>query len=379
MKTPQQIIILTPLPFWHPGTKEYVHELKKKGWKVIALDIWNFLYYDENQNLYSFNPFFARGVIGRIYRYCFRITFLKSKINTGSIVDIHWCDYNYYRYIKILRSIKLKIVATFFGSDFYRMPMHAIEKMRKFLALVDKIMMGENMVDDFLKLYPEFSYKIGTMQYGSKRMEKLYEQKSIFNKENIRKKFNIPNGHLVISIGYNAKPEQQHFKILESIQKLDKNTKSKITLLFILTYGKDNKTYYEKLLATIRKLDIHTLCFTKFMNETELYELRILSDITVNFQTSDVLSSSIKEAFVADNVVITGEWLPYHIYKDIGVFFLQVSEHTLASVLYDVIHNFDLYHQQCEQNARIVYNFAKWDNVIQDFTSVYLQLYAKSE
>ena len=44
----KKILILTPIPIWHPGTKELVELLNKNNFNVELLDVFNGFFIDEH-------------------------------------------------------------------------------------------------------------------------------------------------------------------------------------------------------------------------------------------------------------------------------------------------------------------------------------------
>ena len=68
----QRINILTPIPFWHPGTLEFISELKKRNYSVVALDIWSFQFFNEKEEYKYLYPRFLKGFAFKIYRKLFR-------------------------------------------------------------------------------------------------------------------------------------------------------------------------------------------------------------------------------------------------------------------------------------------------------------------
>jgi hypothetical protein len=67
----------------------------------------------------------------------------------------------------------------------------------------------------------------------------------------------------------------------------------------------------KNLIDRIRNFGINNLVIEERVNDFELAEIRFVSDITINMQTTDALANSIKEAIAAQNILIVGDWLPY--------------------------------------------------------------------
>lgn len=370
-----RINILTPIPFWHVGTTELINKLRENSFIIVALDIWDFKYYDEQGNIQNLVPKLFKGIFKKIYLRLFRKHIIRKYINNNDIVDIQWCGHYYSKYIDCIKKRKVKIIATLFGSDFYRSSVKEKKIQSKIFEKADNIVMGINMLTDFEKYFPNLNHKIKFNQYGSVRIDKIIEINTPSNKKIFRDKYNIAKNKIVITIGYNSKPEQQHLRFLEQIIKLPKNIKDKLLLIFPLTYGEQKDSIYiNELKNKVIILNIDSLYFENRLTDEEIAETKIISDITINLQTTDALASSIKEAFAAENILIVGKWLPYSIYEDIGLFFKRSEIDEFYNVFLDVLNNLDYYKSQCFKNPEITSKFASWKNIIPQFINIYSQV-----
>ena len=369
-----RVNILTPLPFWHPGSYELTDGLKNEGIEVVALDIWSFRYFDKTGKLHSLIPWFIKGYLVRVYRRLFRKRIIKKYIKPGDIVDIQWCGHYYSEYIEFIKKRNVGLIATLFGSDFYRSSKDELNIQRKIYETADKIVLGPNMKPDFEKVFPGFSEKIVFNQFGSKRLDIIVELDQKTKKETLKAKYGIPDNKIVVTLGYNAKPEQQHLFFLEQLKKTHALQKERIFLLLPLTYGKDDIAYYSKLLSTLSETGIQYRCFEERLSDEEIAETKLVSDITVNLQTTDALSSSVKEAFVAGNILLVGDWLPYSIYNDLGAYFFTASKEEFSNKLFNIIDRFDFYKNESRKNSEIIQKFASWKYIIPEFVSIYKEL-----
>ena len=73
------------MPFWHPGTAEFIEELKKRGFSVVALVIWSFTYFDENEKYHNLVPNFKRFFY-KIYKFNFRKYIIKKYIKKAILL-----------------------------------------------------------------------------------------------------------------------------------------------------------------------------------------------------------------------------------------------------------------------------------------------------
>lgn len=364
----KKLNILTPIPFWHPGTQEFIDGLKQNGFTIVALDIWSFNYYDENQEIKNLVPKLFRGKGERVYKRLFRSYIIKKYIKKDQIVDIQWCGHYYSKYIKQIKKNSGKLFATLFGSDIYRSSTEEHKIQRKIFLEADKIVMGVNMAEDFSKLFPGLESKYLFAQYGSKRLDLIDEFAMHVDVSSLKQKYKIPKGKIAITVGYNSKPEQQHLKLIEIINSYDVSLKEKLFLIFPLTYGVSKEdNYYKKLISAIEGINVDHIIFENRLSDLELIETKFISDITINLQTTDALSSSIKEAFSSDNIVVVGDWLPYDVYEELGVFFMRRSLDQLSETLIQTISNIDSLKENCRSNREIIISFASWKHLIKQF------------
>lgn len=365
------------MPFWHPGTMELIEELRGRGISVCTLDIWTLRFYDENGNDHSLHPKMLKGFMLKLFIRLNRRRIIKKYINKTDVVDIQWCGYYYAKYIDDIKKSSLKVIATIFGSDFYRNTLEEKKIQSKIFQEADSIVIGPNMKGDFLEFFPEFETKLDFGQYGSKRLEIIDQLNSSANNIAFRKKYNIPIEKLVVTIGYNARSEQQHLIFINQLKRLSEKEKENIFLLIPMTYG-GTDDYIMQVKDALNSLGTAYLCVEKslvtkekWLTDEELSELRVMSNITVNIQTTDALSSSIKEALLSGDVVITGDWLPYEIYQEIGAFIIRSKNEHIFNVFKDVLNEYPDYKLKVTSNRDLMLNFASWDKLIQPFIDRY--------
>lgn len=372
--------ILTPIPFWHPGTQEFIDGLKENNFEVVALDIWSFNYYDDNQEIHSLVPKIFKGKLERVYKRLNRKRIIKKYIQKDQIVDIQWCGHYYSAYMKTIKSRGVRIVASLFGSDFYRSTndQHVLQKIIYEYANI--VVVGPNMHSDFVKVYPQFENKIKHCHFGSKRLNIIEKIYSSHKKNELKNKYGIPSDKITVAIGYNANESQQHFLFIDKLAALNKETKAKLFIILQMTYG-NTGNYSNNVLQRVRDLKIDFFCLnnsenlkSNWLSDEELCELRIISDITVNVQTTDALSSSVKEAFAAQSILIVGNWLPYEIYEQLGLFFIRTSNENLLSNFIDVLNNYQKYAIFTKDNTSKIINFASWSRVLPNFIQNYKSL-----
>ena len=367
-----RINILTPIPFWHPGASEFVENIRKEGFEVVGLDIWSFNYYDKNGEIHSLIPKILKGFFARIYRRLFRKRIIRKYIQNGDIVDIQWCGHYYHKYMDVIKNQNVKIFASLYGSDLYRTDPKDRIGQRTIFEIADKIVIGINMQEDFEKAFPNLTEKIVFAQFGSKRLDIIAKMSKTANKSELRAKYGIPSSKIAVTVGYNSMPQQQHLLFLNLLKNQSSDLKENLFLLIPMTYGSEKESeYYVTLKKEISDLGIEYLCFEKRLSDIELAETKVISDITVNLQTTDALSSSIKEAMVARDVVLVGDWLPYDIYEKLGVYFERSNLDDFFSRFETILDTMNEAVSKCEDNPLKVVKFASWKYITPQFVKNY--------
>lgn len=367
-----RVVIITSIPFWHPGTAELIHHLKEHSIEAIAFDYFNAQIYKNDGKLQVFMPYIKQPLLRKIILKLGRNYFFKKQLLPNDLFDIHFVDGSYIRFLDQLPK-QSKLIATLFGSDLFRTTNETKQKQKPIFERANLILMSDNMKPYFEAHFPGNTAKIYNNQYGSNRIDMVHDSLSENYKTTLKRKYNIAQDQIVITCGYNAKEEQQHKIMLDSLAQLNETTKAKIFLLFPLTYGK-REPYLTQLKEHIKSLNIAHLIFEEKLSEEDLVATKIISDITLNTQTTDALASSIKEAFVANNLLIVADWLPYDIYADLGVYYIKSTQSAFTENINDVVNNLPTYKLKTAENAQKIIQFASWKKLVPDWIKMYQNL-----
>jgi len=366
-----RIVLLTAIPFWHPGTSELINELRKEEFSVVALDIFHGRLFTEQNESINILPFKLKGVWARIYLYLFRKKIIQRIIRHDDILDIHFVEPYYSKYLLDLNN---KLICSLFGSDLFRTSQDQKKMQIPLFNKADRIVLSKNMLPYFEENFGSMPNKYCFNQYGSNRLDEIIKQKKQFQKAEIKSNWNIPLDKIILTIGYNNKKEQQHLSIITELQKLPSSIIKSTFLIFPLTYGDCGFEYLSAIKVALEKTSFSYLLLEKSLSDQEIVDFRLLSDITINMQTTDALASSIKEAFAAGDMLLIGEWLPYNIYDDLGVHYQKINFNNLATSIIETISNLNDSKIQLDKNTQIIENFASWSFLIKDWTKLYKTL-----
>lgn len=370
-----RIIILTAIPFWHPGTSELILRLQERNIDVAAIDIFHGKQLNAGGNTINLLPFNLTGLSARIYLKFFRKAFVKKHTKSADILDLHFVEPAYSKYIPTLGK---KFICTLFGSDLFRTNEEAKNNQRVLFDSCDRILLSKNMVPYFEEHFGDKSDKYLFNQYGSDRIDTVYAAVTSMDKSETQEKWSIPEGDRVVTVGYNGKPEQQHLKVLDAFEKLTEQEKAMLYCIFPMTYGGD-ASYHSSVTQKAEAAGLKHCVLLDRLSDQEITELRIISDVMVNTQTTDALASSIKEAMVSGDVLLVGDWLPYDIYQELGVFYQTTNFESLEGDFCYVLEDVDKLQEQSVKNADIIRKFASWDVLIDTWINDYQQLYNESK
>jgi len=279
------------------------------------------------------------------------------------VIDIHFVEAEYSKYILDLPQ---KIACSLFGSDLYRTSEQQKKQQQSIFEKADGILLSKNMLPYFEEHFGKMEGKYLFNQYGSARLDLIAET----NRASIKDNFNFPKNRKIVTCGYNAKKEQQHIKAIDAIETMSEEDLEKMHFVFPLTYG-GNEAYLKELKDRLLNSNLSYSLLEDRLNDDDLVAFRHLSDITINTQTTDALASSLKEAMVANDIILTGNWLPYSIYEEMGIYFEQLSFDSLPSVLKNSLDNFVDLRSKSAINATKIMEFASWSVLIGDWIKSY--------
>ncbi len=311
----------------------------------------------------------------RGYFYKKKIIHQFNKLDNYDIIHIFFLSRKYVFFAKeILRKCK-KLVISIYGSDFYRAKWWGKTIQYPIIKYADRITFSNKQtLEEFRKFFKNIDKdKLKIKGFGSAPLGILRNIENISKKE-CKASFNIPINTLVVTCGYNATVAQQHISIIKSIENIKDKLPANILFIFPFTYGL-NREYFLKVKDLLDKSNLNYRVLTDFLSDYEVAQLRKASDIMINLQISDQLSASMQESLYTGNIVITGDWLPYKILEEKGIFMLKVSSvgEVGEKLLYSVNNSRNL-KESCKGNSQIIWNISSWDKKINDWIHMYSEM-----
>lgn len=305
---------------------------------------------------------------------------LRKEINkiteTYDICNIHYADKDILPYIDKIKKISLKIVCAIWGSDVYRVSIILMKKQRKFYDLMDIIAFeNRNTMKHFDKIFKLDVKKYRFFTFHLKPLESLKTIQNI-SKEECKKLLNINPSIITITIGYSASPGSQHLRIIEALsRRKELFDKSKnVCFLFPLTYPR-NERYIDRIKISLNNTNFSYRLFTEFMTDEKVAHLRKATDIFIILTVTDQLSGSLLEHLYAKGIVLAGEWLPYSVLEEKGIYFRKISNsfENLNEVLFDTIQNLENERIKCEMNSDIIAKMNDKDVIIENWYKIFTE------
>lgn len=227
------------------------------------------------------------------------------------IIHIH------YAYPYILRIIpyigkKRKTIVTFWGSDLLRANKAEIELINKTSREVDAFVVGaEDLYSRLIEINTELEHKTSLIRMGLTAFDNIDAKRESADDCRARLIGNQHEGKTIITVGYNAGRAQQHINVIRSLGKMPDTLKSKIVIVLPLTYQNEDNNYLEEIKQELGKAHITSVLLTEFMNDDQIAELCLATDVFINAQTTDAISASMLEHIYSGSEVLNAGWLSY--------------------------------------------------------------------
>ena len=319
------------------------------------------------------------GIINRIpkIRGLLRLRNLANqikKLGNYDICHIQYLSEDYGYLYKQIRNQGKKLIISIWGSDLYRSTWREKKIQQRIIKYAHKITFNnKETLEEFDKYFKVKNVKYQIVRVGLTPLKILKNIENI-SKEECRASFNIPTNSLVVTCGYNASVTHQHISIIKSIENIKYKLPANVLFIFPFTYGFDSE-YYFKVKELLDKSNLNYRILTDFLSDYEVAQLRKSSDIMINLQISDQLSGSMQESLYTGNIVIAGDWLPYKILEEKGIFMLKVSSvgEVGEKLLYSV-NNLRKLKESCKGSSQIIWNISSWDKNIDNWIQMYLEL-----
>lgn len=280
-------------------------------------------------------------------------------------IQLLWIEREWAYFYKLIRHKTKRLNLNVGGSDFYRTGKKEKDYKKGLIACADTITAEtETTVWEFQEYYSEIiTKKVGLLPFGIEVLEQIDSIRD-FSKDQIRKKFRIPQNKIVVTCGHNANAEHQHKEIIKAICRLSEEIRRQIVCVFPMTYPWGRDDYISEVERGLKESGVEYVILTEFMDFQQMAEYALISDIMIHVQRTDQLSSTMLEEMYAGSIVIAGKWLPYQSLRRMGMFFRDIEKvFNLDTVLADTIENIETYRKKCEGNRELVQKHSSWSEL----------------
>lgn len=294
--------------------------------------------------------------------------------NCYDFIHVHYVEnILLYNHKYFFNKLKTSLIVSVWGSDFYKASRFKRSILVKYLQKAVKVTIPNSQgIDDIYDYYriPEVRDKIDFVPFFLKPLHEL-KMISLDDVKSFNDSLGIRDTDLVITIGYNLRQNQQHLEIIKEIENcgLFDKMKDKIHFILPLSYPSD-PPYLQKIRSFISDSNFKYTLLTNFIPNRDVAILRKATSVFIQLQITDMLSASMIEHIYADNLVITGSWLPYKVLDEIGVDYLKIdSISDLPNTLYKAISNDT--HNLVNNNSNLIETVYSKDNVFTNWKKTY--------
>lgn len=297
--------------------------------------------------------------IGIGFGVLFHLVYYLRHLHKYNIHCIHYIQPMFAAILPFLRYIKTPTVTVAWGSDVFRVNKSGARRVKKTIQN-SQFLVGTKPLVEFVESNicpPLKSCKaITSLNVLSKSIDNLHMLAASESMENARKTLGIPNDSFVVTFGYNASTAQQHILFCDALEKIKKDLPENFFVLLPMTYSENEQGYITDIKCRMQNINIPHIIFDTFLSDWDNLRIRLITDLTVNIQTTDALSSSIREHLFMNKPVLVGDWLPYSVLEELDVFFLKTTITELDQNLLFILNNYEDIRGKCKKNEKIIYN-----------------------
>jgi hypothetical protein len=229
------------------------------------------------------------------------------------VVSIHYCSLQNLILAWLLP--KTRIVLSFWGSDLFRTSGPALAFWGpKALARAARIQvctpeMGDVILSKYgREFHPKLRYALFLPDAALiDSIDRLRSDQAA--QEALRRQLGVEPGKILVTVGHNGMEDNNHLRILESIEQGMADTSQLVFVLpltYMLTEG-----YLERLVDFKRRSRLRLILLTEYLKADELALFRLVSQIMIMMPTSDAMSAAFTETLYGGNIGIAAAWLPY--------------------------------------------------------------------
>jgi len=283
-----------------------------------------------------------------------RSFFIRNDLRQYEVFHFHFIQYSYLRSVWFVPPTS-RIICTFWGSDLLR----THDPFNHFF--VSKALSRA----DFITTQSVELQELILSRYGQQlkpkiRVRKLSLDTSIFDKidaagtrEAAKASMSISADKLVVVVGHNANPFNNHMAVIEALGSL--SMREKLHVIVPFAYAADRPGYDEELGKAAARLQLKLHFIKEYLESDSVAAVRVITDIMIHVPSTDALSGAATECMYAGNLLVTGAWLPYGPFKEAGLYYrVTDSLENLSVVIEQAISNLESERQKCRVNKEAI-------------------------
>jgi len=248
------------------------------------------------------------------------------------IWHFHFCTNSSLRYMDIAPA-QTKVICSFWGSDLLRssgveawVPVAAALERADAITL-QSIELKEILLSKFGRhLRPKICCCRFPADAGSYQRIAALCRQGLGGRANAKKLLGLPGDRVILGVGHNGDRGDKHPDILGGLGRLPSEVKRRLFLVLPMTYGLA-PSYAKTVEAACQQAGFEHLILKEYLSRDDLAALRVAADITIFMPESDAMSAAALETIYAGNVLAAGAWLPYGLYRRLGLPFVEVEDY----------------------------------------------------
>lgn len=241
------------------------------------------------------------------------------------VINMHYVEFQDVKYASILKYLmRSKLIFSYWGSDLLRVDKKLLDSRGMYVRQADYITFDNRDLEVKFKEVYAWAHKVPseTILFGLPVLEIIRERYKRITEEKLREEWNVPKDKWIIAIGYSGTSAHQHIEVLKRIEKLHLEIRDKLFIVLQMTYG-GTPQYRKRVMATVQKTGCDYRVIQHYLTDEEVADLRVITDIYINAQTTDAFSGSVCENLFAETILINAKWLRYQEFKDYDFQYLE--------------------------------------------------------
>ena len=310
-----------------------------------------------DNKLTLFNKITIRSEIFRFIRTINEI----RKIDHIDYIHLHYVSRTFVLVSKFVKKKTSRTIATFWGSDLLRHEQSYFSLYKNILNSFDYITVSTyEMKEDLRKKIPSIDQnKVKVVRFGISCLKTIDQVEKKYSSMTCKKAIGIKEDKFVIAVGYNRSKSQNHIKVIEALGTINRKVKDKIVILLQLSYGPDDKEYFNEIINSLKECRLEYKVITEYYDEYKSAILRLAVDYFINSQNTDGFSATMQEYLYSGAYVINSSKLNYQILDDLNE---QIINFNNFKEITQYFNNAKLRYSQVNTYTReIIRNLSSWD------------------